>query len=107
MFNIADLMSQAKVMKEKMEADREKLAIHEYIGKAGGNLVVVTLNGKGEIKSLQIDPSIINAQEKGILEDLIVTAHNEAKHKVDNAAASLMSGMMEGMSLPPGFKLPF
>jgi DNA-binding YbaB/EbfC family protein len=106
MFDIKDLMTQAKVMQEKVRLEQEKLAATEYIGKAGGQLVTVILSGKGEMRKIQLDPSLLKAEEKEVLEDLIIAACNEAKTKVDSASASLISGMMGGINLPPGFKMP-
>lgn len=106
MFDIQDLMAQAKVMQEKVRLEQEKLSATEYIGKAGGHLVTITLSGKGAMHGIHIDPSLLKLEEKTVLEDLIIAAYNEARTKVDNASASLISGMMGGMTLPPGFKMP-
>lgn len=107
MFDIKNLMAQAGAIQEKIQTEQAKLASNEYVGKAGGHLVSIILSGKGEMLSVQIDASLFKKEEKEVMEDLIIAAYNEARHKMDSATTSLMSGMMGGMSLPPGFKLPF
>jgi hypothetical protein len=76
-------------------------------GESGGGLVKVTLTAKGELKSVRIDPSLLKADEKEILEDLIVSAHAQARAKADEAMAEKMKSITGGLQLPPGLKLPF
>ena len=105
--NIQQLMKQAQKMQKSMEETQEKLAATQYEGSAGGGMVKVVVTGKGELKSLKIDPSIISSDDPEMLEDLIVAAFNKAKKEADEASSSAMSGAMSGMGLPAGFKMPF
>jgi DNA-binding YbaB/EbfC family protein len=86
---------------------QEKIALTEYNGVSGGGLVNVTINGKSEMVKLKIDPSLATPDDVEILEDLIVAAFNDAKKKVDSETEGSMSGMLGGMGLPAGFKMPF
>ena len=74
----------------------------EFSGESGGKMVQLTLSGKNEIKSLKIDPSLLNEDEVDILEDLIIAAYSNAKDKLDETSKNNMSGMM-----PAGMKMPF
>ena len=105
--NIQQLMKQAQSMQKKMAEAQEKLAETEYTGKAGGDMVTVVIDGKSNMKSLKVDPSIIDSDDAEMLEDLIVAAFNNAKKEADEASNSEMSNMMGGMKMPPGFKMPF
>ena len=87
MKNLGSLMKQAQQMQTRMAELQEKLAASEYQGSAAGGMVVVTLSGKGELKGVKIDPSLINPDEAEILEDLLLAAHNDAKTKSEAAAA--------------------
>lgn len=107
MFNMNQIMKQAQEMQKKMQMMQEELEKKEFEGKSGGGVVTVIINGKGALLKVNIDPKMINQEEKEILEDLIVAAFNEAKQKADQSSESTMSGMLGGMGLPPGFKLPF
>lgn len=104
MVNMNQIMKQAQAMQQKMaelEAEKEK---KEFTGTSGGEMVKVTISGKGDVKSIKIDPSIVDKEEVEMLEDLITAAFNEAKKKSDEDAQDSMSGMMGGMQMPPGFK---
>lgn len=105
--NIQQLMKQAQAVQKKMADAQEKLANAEYEGASGGGLIKVVVSGKGELKKLKIDPSLIDPTDPEVLEDLIVAAFNNAKKDADDAANSAMSGAMGGMGLPAGFKMPF
>ena len=107
MVNINQLMKQAQSMQAKMQEMQEKLEAAEFEGKSGGGMVVLKLSGKGDLKSINIDKSVINQDDKEMLEDLIVAAYNDGKAKADAASQDTMSGALGGMALPPGFKLPF
>ena len=107
MVNINQLMKQAQEMQQKMQLEQEKLAGIEYVGKSGGGMVSVTINGQFDMKKIDIDTSLLQDSEKEMLEDLIVAAYNDAKHKATAASANLMSGMMGNLGLPSGFKMPF
>lgn len=107
MKNLSQMMKQAQQMQEKMQDMQSALEEMEVDGTAGGGLVTVTLNGKGEMAKLKLDPSLITPDDVEVLEDLIVAAHNDAKAKVEARSAEEMSKITGGLDLPPGFKLPF
>lgn len=94
-------------MQEKMQEMQAGLESHEISGSAGGGMVAVTLNGKGEMRRIKIDPSLVDPAEPEMLEDLIVAAHNDAKAKVEAHMQDEMSKLTGGLKLPPGMKLPF
>ena len=104
---LGDLMQQAQKMQEKKQEAQQKLAELEVTGESGAGLVKVVLTGKHEAKRLSIDPSLMADNDQEMLEDLIVSAINDAVRKIENENKESMSGMTAGMSLPPGFKLPF
>jgi len=101
------MMKQAKQMQEQMGSLQEQMVEMEGQGTAGGGLVTVTLNGKGDLKGLSIDPSLMKEEEKEILEDLIIAAHTEARAKIEQAIQEKTQEMMGGLGLPAGMKLPF
>ena len=107
MKNLGQMMKQAQEMQAKMAALQEELASREIDGASAGGLVRVTMNGKGEMRAVRIDPSLINPEEREVLEDLILAAANDAKAKVEASVAEEMQKLTGGLSLPPGFKLPF
>lgn len=107
MKNLGQLMKQAQEMQEKMGSFQESLAELDVSGSAGGGMVMVSLNGKGEMRSLKLDPNLIDPSEMEILEDLVVAAHNDAKMKLEQLVQEKTSEMMGGFQLPPGMKLPF
>jgi DNA-binding YbaB/EbfC family protein len=101
------MMKQAKQMQEQMGSLQEQMVEMECQGSAGAGLVTVTLNGKGDLKGLAIDPSLMKEEEKEILEDLIVAAHTEARAKIEQAMQEKTQELMGGLGLPAGMKLPF
>ena len=105
--NFNKMMQQAAEMQKKLKEAQENLANVEVEGTSGGGLVKVIINGRNEIKKVDIDQSLIKPEEKEILEDLIVAAINEGRKKVEETAAEQMKNVTGGMNLPPGFKLPF
>ncbi len=107
MKNIGDLMKQAGAMQAKMEEMQETIANMEAEGASGGGMVKVLLNGKGYCKSVAIDPSMMDADNAEVLEDLIAAAINDAKSKAETAAQEEMAKLTDGLPLPPGMKLPF
>ena len=107
MANFNQFMKQAQSMQAKMQEMQDQLESSEYEGKSGGGMILLKVSGKGDLKSINIDKSVINADDKEMLEDLIVAAYNDGKTKADAASQDVMSGALGGMSLPPGFKLPF
>ena len=107
MKNIMGLMGQVKEMQEKMAQMQEGLAALEVTGEAGGGLVKVTLTGKGEMRGLDIDASLIKPDEAEIIEDLVIAAHNDAKAKAEEMVAEKTRELTAGLPIPPGMKLPF
>jgi nucleoid-associated protein EbfC len=107
MMDFMGLMKQAQQFQAKMAEAQLELDQIEVEGEAGGGLVKVRLTAKGAMKSIDIDPSLVKPEEKAILEDLIVTAHTQARAKADEAMAEKMKAMTGGLELPAGFKLPF
>jgi DNA-binding YbaB/EbfC family protein len=105
--DILKMMKQAKQMQEKMAGLQEEVASIEVTGTSGGGLVRVTLSGKGDLKALSIDPSLVKPEEAEILEDLIVAAHADAKAKAEAALAERTQALMGDLGLPAGMKLPF
>jgi len=104
--NFTDLLSQAKKMQEKMKETQDALKKIEVEGVAGGNAVKVIMNGEGELKKIFFEDSLLKEQ-KEIIEDLIVAAHNDAKAKLKKKTSDEISKVTGGIDLPPGFKLPF
>ena len=107
MSNLSQMLKQAQDMQAKMEEVQARLEDTLVEGQAGGGLVKITLNGKGIMKRIDVDPSLLEGEEKEVLEDLIVAAHNEAKAMVEDVSKDEMSAVTGGLSLPPGMKLPF
>ncbi|MDQ0458386.1 YbaB/EbfC family nucleoid-associated protein [Rhizobium paknamense] len=107
MRDIMGMMGKVKEMQAKMEKMQEEIAALEVEGKSGGGLVTVVMTGKGELRSLKIDPSLFKEDEVEILEDLIVAAHKDAKDKAEAVMAEKTKAMTAGLPIPPGFKLPF
>jgi len=107
MKNLGNLMKQAKEMQSKMAEMQQSLEGHEETGQSGAGLVQVTLNGKGEMKRLNVDSSLVDPDDKEVMEDLIVAAHADAKSKVEAFSAEKMKDMTGGLELPPGMQMPF
>jgi len=106
MADFSDLVSQAKKMQEKMKETQEALKKIEVEGISGGNIVRVIMNGDGELKKIFLDDKLLK-ESKQIIEDLIVAAHNDAKIKLKKKTSEELSKVTGGISLPPGFKIPF
>ena len=107
MVDFMGMMKKAQELQGKMSELQEEAGRALVEGRSGGGLVTVTLTGKGEMKGLHIDPSLFNEDNVEVLEDLIVTAHNEAKAKAEEMMQKKMAEMTAGLPLPPGMKLPF
>ena len=105
--NMADLFKQAQDMQKKMAESQERLEEITVTGESGAGMVHVEMSAKGIIKSLKIDPSLVNPNDIEILQDLVTSAINDAKHKADTATATEMEKVTGALSLPAGFKLPF
>ncbi|AWK87455.1 YbaB/EbfC family nucleoid-associated protein [Azospirillum thermophilum] len=107
MKNIGAMMKQAQQMQAKMQEMQARLAEVEVSGQSGAGMVNVTVNGKGELKKVKLDKAVVDPEDVEVLEDLIVAAFNDAKSKVERQVAEETQKLMGGLSLPPGFKLPF
>ena len=105
--NIGQMMKQVQDMQSKMADMQNRLGDVEITGQSGGGLVVVTMNGKAEMKKIVIDPKLLQPEEKEMVEDLIVAATADAKAKAEAMIAGETEKMMGGLKLPPGVKLPF
>jgi len=103
--NIAGLLQQAQKMQQEMQKAQEKLASMEVTGQAGGGMVSVIMNGQHAVKRVIIDPSLTDDVE--MMEDLVTAAINDAVNRIKESSEQQMSGLTQGMQLPPGFKLPF
>jgi nucleoid-associated protein EbfC len=99
------LMKQAAEFKSKMEAMQAELDRIEVEGTAGGGMVTVRLTAKGEMKGVQVDPSLMKPDEKEIVEDLLVAAHADARRKAEALMQEKMKSLTGGLPLPPGFGL--
>ena len=106
MTDFTDLITQAKKMQEKMKETQDALKKIEVEGISGGNAVKVIMNGDGELKKISLSDTLLK-ESKEIVEDLIVAAHNDAKSKLKKKTSEEISKVTGGVSLPPGFKLPF
>ena len=107
MKDIMGLMKQAKAMQDKMQSLQQEIADVEVSGRSGGGLVEVALNGRHEMAALRIDDALLKPEEKDILEDLILAAHNDARGKLEAKIAEKTEALTAGLPLPPGMKLPF
>ncbi|HEY1362886.1 MAG TPA: YbaB/EbfC family nucleoid-associated protein [Xanthobacteraceae bacterium] len=105
MADFMGLMKQAAELRAKVEAMQSELDQIEVEGSSGGGLVTVRLSGKGEMKAVKIDASLLQPQEKEIVEDLIVAAHAEARRKAETLLQDKMKAVTGGLPLPPGLKL--
>jgi len=107
MKNFANLMKQASQMQSKMSEMQEKLALITVEGSSGAGMVTVELAGKGEMKSIKIDPKLADANEMEMLQDLIVAAYTEARRQLDEKTKEEMQKVTGGLNLPEGLNLPF
>ena len=104
---LGNIMKQAQQMQEKMQQVQEEIAKTEVVGESGAGMVKVTLNGAHNCRRLEIDPSLLNEDEKEMLEDLIAAAFNDAARRIDEMQQEKMAQVSGGLQLPPGFKMPF
>lgn len=107
MLDFMGMMKQAQAMQAKMVEVQAELDHTLVEGEAGGGLVKVTMTAKGALQNVAIDPGLLKAEERDILEDLIVTAHAQARQKAEEASAEKLKAITGGLQLPPGMKLPF
>jgi nucleoid-associated protein EbfC len=103
---LAGLMKQAQAMQDNMKKMQDQLALVEVEGQSGAGMVKVIVTCRNDVKRITIDPSLL-ADDKDMLEDLIVAAMNDALKKAEATSAERMGGLTAGMPMPPGFKLPF
>jgi len=103
---LGNLMKQAQQMQENMKKAQAELANIEVEGQAGSGMVKVVMTCRHEVKRVMIDDSLVG-DDKDMLEDLIVTAFNDAARKAEATSEQRMSGLTAGLPLPPGMKLPF
>ncbi|MDX5358501.1 MAG: YbaB/EbfC family nucleoid-associated protein [Rhodobacterales bacterium] len=104
--DMAKMMKAAQEMQEKLGRMQEDLAKLTVTGESGAGLVKVTASAKGEVKSLDIDPTILVASEKEVVEDLILAAIRDAQARAQDAAQRETQRLAESMGLPPGMNLP-
>ena len=107
MKNLGQMMKQAQAMQQRMAELQAELERIEMTGQAGGGMVKVTLSGKGDMRSIKIDPSLLVPAEVEVLEDLIRAANRDAKEKVEAHMSAEMGKLTGGLPIPPGMKLPF
>lgn len=97
----------AETIQKQMNETQAKLDSLEVEGSAGGGLVKIRASAKGRVIGVAVDDSLLAPADKGILEDLIAAAFNDARAKADEVAGAELAKAQSGMGLPPGFKLPF
>ena len=107
MKDMMSLMKQAKEMQKKMETAKARVADLRAEGSSGGGLVTMILSGEGNMQSLSLDDSLIEREEKEVLEDLIIAAYHDAKIKLQQQQAEAMQSAMGDIQLPPGMEMPF
>ena len=105
--DFSEIMKQASEIQDQMKSAKEELKNIETEGTSGGGLVKVTINGDHELKKIDIDPSILVASEKEIIEDLIIAAFTDAKSKINSEIAKKMKDITGGLPIPPGFNIGF
>ncbi|MEO1092363.1 MAG: YbaB/EbfC family nucleoid-associated protein [Pseudomonadota bacterium] len=107
MKNLGNMLKEAQKVQAKMGEMQERLAGTEVEGAAGAGMVKVTVSGKGDLRRVKIDPSLVDPNDVEVLEDLIVAAATDAKAKADTMLQEEMGKLTGGLPLPPGMKLPF
>ena len=103
---IGNLMRQAQQMQENMQKAQAELATLEVTGESGAGMVKIVLNGRHEAKKVTIEPKLLS-EDLEMLEDLVAAAVNDAARKIEERTKEKYAGLMSGMNLPPGMKLPF
>ena len=107
MKDLMGMMKKAQEMQAKMGEMQSELENTEVEGNAGAGMVTVTLSGKGDMKGIKIDPSLLKEEEAEILEDLLIAAHADARTKAEALSQEKMQEMTAGLPIPPGMKMPF
>ncbi len=105
MKDLGELMQQMQQVQQRMQQMQQELAEASVSGEAGGGLVRVVMNGKGEVREVHIDESLLKPEEREIVEDLVVAALNQAKERMEEMVAEKMRDATGGLPLPPGFSL--
>ena len=100
------MMKQAAQLQSKMQAMQEELGQLEVEGTSGGGLVTVRMTAKMDVKAVKIDPTLMKAEEREVLEDLLVTALADARRKAETAMQEKMQSLAGGLGLPPGLLGP-
>ena len=103
--DLGGLMQQAQAMQQKVQELQAELERLEIVGSSGAGLVKVTVNGKNETRRVEIDTSLLKPDDKGVVEDLVVAACNDARRRVEEMVQERMRSLTGGLPLPPGFKL--
>ncbi len=103
---MAGLMKQAQKMQDDMQKVQQEIAEMEVTGESGAGLVKVIMNGRHDVKKVELDPSLMS-EEKELLEDLLAAAVNDAVRRIESTSQERMSSVTSGMGMPPGFKMPF
>ncbi len=107
MKKLGNMLKQAQELQAKMTEMQKQLEELEVEGISGGGMVRVMLSGKGDMKSVKIDPELAKPDDMEMLEDLIVAAHGDAKKRLEEKMAEEMSKLTGGLNLPPGMQMPF
>lgn len=107
MGDMAKIMGQAKEMQQKMQDAQEALELIEVSGESGAGMVKAVVTAKGKLKSVSIDPSLFNADDREVVEDLVVAAVNDGQARAAEKSKEEMGKITEGLNLPEGMKLPF
>jgi DNA-binding YbaB/EbfC family protein len=100
MKDLLGMMGKARELQAKMQQVQEEIAALRIEGKSGGGLVGVTLGGKGDLVAITIDPSLLKAEDREMLEDLIVAAHNDARGRLEATTQEKMQAIAGGLGLP-------
>jgi DNA-binding YbaB/EbfC family protein len=103
---LGNILKQAQKMQEELQKTQDKLAQEEVTGESGGGMVKVIMNGRHEVKRVEIDPTLLE-DDKEMLEDLVAAAVNAAVQRVGEKMQENMAGLTSGLQLPPGMKMPF
>jgi DNA-binding YbaB/EbfC family protein len=106
MKGIGDIMKQAQAMQENMQKMQEDMANRDVCGESGAGMVKVTMNGRHDVKNVEIAPELLT-EDKTIIEDLLAAAVNDAVHKVEQINKDMMGDLTGGFQMPAGFKMPF
>ena len=106
MKDLGSIMKQAQQMQQALERARDEIARIEVEGESGAGLVKVLMNGRHDLKRIQIDPALLQDQ-RDMLEDLVAAAVNDANRRLEKATQEKMTQLTAGMGLPPVMKLPF